>query len=104
MKRILRMRRIVLLCTVGAAVATGILLVWGITAEQAQAAFPGKNGKIVFSKTTWNSQDIYTIDPSSGSIRNLLKDTNLDSSFQPSTLPTGKGSHSLQVAVLVSIA
>jgi TolB protein len=58
------------------------LLIAGLTAGTAQAAFPGENGKIAFARfTTGTSADILTADPEGSGIQNLTNSPDVDDRY-----------------------
>ncbi len=63
----------------GIAVAVaGLLVVSGLGAGPAQAAFPGENGRVVFTAFAGDTQDIFTIAPNGFDLRNLTNHPNTD--------------------------
>jgi Tol biopolymer transport system component len=56
--------------------------------EKAEAAFPGKNGKIAYVRDAANDHEIYTINPGGGGKTQLTHDNT--ENFVPSYSPDGK--------------
>jgi Tol biopolymer transport system component len=64
------------------------LMTIGVSPElSADAAFAGRNGRIAFSSFRDGQQDIYTMQPDGGGVRNLTDDVHPD--FQPAWSPDG---------------
>src|SRR5215203_5805695 len=81
-------KTVLLLVLVGAALllASGVALV--MPKEQAQAAFPGINGKIVFVSSRSGNSDIYTISFNGNNLKRLT--TNPTQDFGPAWSADGK--------------
>jgi dipeptidyl aminopeptidase/acylaminoacyl peptidase len=73
-----------------AVVLAGLLALVGLVgaaAQQANAAFPGKNGRIVFSSTRTGNLDIYSMNPDGSGVARLTNSPESDS--QPAVSPDG---------------
>jgi hypothetical protein len=68
---------------IASSLVLGLLL-----ASAASAAFPGENGRIVYQGFDGNDYEIYTIDPSGGTITQLTDNAGYDG--QPAYSPDGK--------------
>ena len=74
-------------CRALAIVAFGLATI-GVSPERsADAAFAGRNGRIAFSSYRDGQQDIFTMQPDGGAVRNLTNDAHPD--FQPAWSPDG---------------
>jgi TolB protein len=56
-------------------VASGVVVLSGVLATTAMAAFPGKNGKIVFASTRKGTSELWTIDPNRKHLAQLTTTT-----------------------------
>ena len=69
------------------AVALALCLLVLIVAQPAKAAFPGKNGKIVFQSSRSGNSDIYSMNPNGTGVKRLTTDGNAET--DPAVSPDG---------------
>src|SRR5215203_4859633 len=81
-------RTLYLLVLIVAAVLMGCAPAVLAVSGKAEAAFPGKNGKIAYVRNDGNDYEIYTIDAGGGGKTPLTRDDRDD--FYPSYSPNGK--------------
>ena len=74
-------------------VAVGLLVLMMllvVDVQPAEAAFPGKNGKIAYSGSDGNDFEIFTIDPGGGNRFQVTDNNNKRGDIEPSFSPDGK--------------
>jgi TolB protein len=59
-------------------VASGVVALTGVLATTAMAAFPGKNGQIVFASTRGGKSELWTIDPNRKNLKRLTRTKTAD--------------------------